>query len=416
MLSLGLRFLYICGLVSFNRLGYAALHVFLPVSLFQATGSNLISLLSVGIIYLPFAFAPLAGLIIDARDQRRVFIASELAQALAVVAVFLAQMHEAYVALGLALFCLGLGSVFSRTISEFHIIPAVVPARVKKDAYRYYWSFVNFGYFAGPALAGLIIYLNLHWLFYAIYAGIFLLTALSFTVMRIAWPEIEKAGLDLASFATGLRMFRTIPHVRPLAAALFLYNIGVGVIVSIVSLTLANHYGLNGAWIGTLVSVFAAASILGSFLSGAMFRRVGLQKSITYWFLGSATAGLLMLAEPLGLFLLGVTVLHFFEGGLNVKTMQLRAEIIPDAMLGRVNGIMRVFIVLAMPLSSAVFGVAVDHLTGWVYTLIFVWLVAATALWDMSLRRIAAARAGSAPGPAGAADRFAKAKFRSPNR
>ncbi|MFC8448790.1 MFS transporter [Kitasatospora sp. NPDC057223] len=386
------RFWLLTSAASVSELGDTFLQLAMPWTILAGTGSPVLATLSLGVQYLPFVASPLVGTLIDGYERRRVFIVAELVQgALVALTPLLLMAHQVGLVL-VVLLVAGCATVASNLTSDFGLLPALAPADRMTEAYSRYGATTQLARCAGPAIAGgVLAAVGGYWALW-IDAATFLVTALvALALPRGAKPSLERGFLHQQR--EGLRSFRRIRGVPRLTLVLSVYNLGAGAVPTVVLVLASRTWGWSSGWAGTVLAAGAGGSALGAWLGGRIWTAAPRERRIGLWFTVCAASCAVLLAPWPAVVVLGFFVLMAGEGGMNVTTNEYRFRAIPEELAGRVNAVMRAFILGGAALSSLLLGWSVslpDHLLRFSPALLT--SAVAVLLW-FGLRRAPAATA-----------------------
>lgn len=293
----------------------------------------------------------LAGAVVDRRPRRPILISSDLARAVLLAMIPLAWALDA---LSMPLlysvaFLSGIGALFFDTAYQ-----AFLPSVIERDDLFEGNSGLALGQsaaeVAGPSLAGWLIQLLKAPLAIAVDALSFLASAALIARIRRTEPARSiTAGSTLWREALdGLRAVRDNQLILSLAigsAAIGLFN---AMIEAVNILYLTRTIGMEAGLLGTVFAAGSVGFILGAFLPGRLVARIGVGPTMA---VAIAVVGLSDLALPLVghnlvLVALAVAFGQFFFGlGLTVfgvAQTSIRQAIVPDLLMGRVGGTLRV--------------------------------------------------------------------------
>lgn len=341
-----------------SKLGNQLLYIAVPWVVLNDTHSPALAILSLAAQTVPYIISPILGGIVDRYERRRVFALSEIVQAASVASlpVLLMANHVgiAFVILGVS----GLGAVVSGLTSDYGLIPSTVTVDHLGWANSTYSTVVQIGRLLGPAVAGILIRLvGSSWTIW-LDAASFLITAGVAFILPSTRRVITRGGLQF--YREGFSQFRRAKSMQILTLALALYNLGAGSIAGILLTVGVSRWQWSVSTIGFTLSVGAAMGSVGSWLAGHTFLRRSRVWQLALW-LGVCTVGGLFMVIPIApiLILGGYVVLLTGEGAMNVVSMTYRQEGIPTAFAGRVNAIIRMFVLGAIPVSSLIGGYVV---------------------------------------------------------
>lgn len=346
------EFFVVAALVS--KLGNQLLYLTVPLAVYQSTGSGALSILIFAVQSLPFVASPFLGVVIDRYSRLVVFGVCELAQAVAIAALALT-LDSAPIGLSFLLVLIAsTASVMSNIIVNFVLIPALVPAARLPSVNGIYTASSQLIALVGLPLGGLI------------YAGLgarptLFIDAASF-VLTIAMavlitPSVVPAGTRRAvlhSVAEGWRFLRADRLLFGLTCVLGLCNLGAGSLAVVVLQTAVRTWHFSDGLAGLAMGVGAAGTALGALAGskrGSDRPFDGFTRALVIYAGGAA---LLLAGAGSPAILGGFFVLSVGEGVLNVRSIQLRQQAIPSELAGRINTIIRMIIIGAVPLSGVI--------------------------------------------------------------
>ncbi len=297
-------------------------------------------------IYLPWMLLSLpAGALVDRYDRATLMWRAQAVQAAVVVAVtLLVAAREANIAvLGVAGLLLGSAEVVFSNAAQ-SLLPALVPAELLPKANGSQQISLTVGEsFLGPPAGSL--------LFAAAKVLPFGLDAVSFAgsaallarLPRQAAPEAGRPKVRLrAQIGEGLRWLTSHHLLRIVAVLLGVSNfagqMGQATLVLLATQTL--HISTRGY--GLVLAATAVGSVLGGLLNPLLTRRLGLLPSLILS-MGAVSAvfvGIGLAPDPITMAVL-MAADGFFVTMWNVVTVSLRQQIVPSALLGRVNSVYR---------------------------------------------------------------------------
>lgn len=343
---------------SVSKLGNTFLRLAVPLAILHATGSPFAAVLSVAVENVPYLAAPFLGTLIDRLPRRLVFAVSELCQA-ALVAVLPALLAANLIpAVYLVLLVLSLGAVVSTITSDFGLIPKLAPPSRVGEAYSSYMTCLDVARFAGPALGGLLITTTGNAVALWFDAATFVITAVVALFLKVTAETTSPLESVGDSFRAGWRRFRELPGVVRLTVSLTVYNVGVGSVSAVILALGASAWQWSTTMLGVVVSIGAAVSAAGSAVGGRVRTGTTWHSRVGLWLYASAASSLLMLLPSPWCVTIGFYLMSFAAGAMNVATMAYRHEQIDEAYTGRVNAIVKSFMMGSVPLSSLLLGIA----------------------------------------------------------
>ncbi len=353
------RFWLLTSAASVSELGDTFLQLAMPWTILAGTGSPILAALSLGVQYLPFVASPLLGTLIDGYERRQVFMVAELVQGVLIALTPLLLMAGQVPLVLVLLLIAGCATVASNLTSDFGLLPMLAPADRVTEAYSKYGATTQLARCAGPAIAGgVLAAVGGYWALW-IDAATFLLTALVAMVLpRGEKPIVERGFLRMQ--VEGFRSFRRIPGVPRLTAVLSVYNLGAGAVPTVILVLAGRTWGWSSGWAGMVLAAGAAGSALGAWLGGRVWIEAPAERRIGLWFTICAVACAALLTPWTPVVILGFCTLTAGEGGMNVTTNEYRFRAIPEEVAGRVNAVMRAFILGGAALSSLLLGWSVS--------------------------------------------------------
>lgn len=344
------RFWLLTSASALSKMGNTFLLLAIPWAILESTESPAIAILSMGAKSVPYLAGPVLGAVIDRYDKRRAFVLAELVQAAAVGLIpFLMPIGLTYV-FG-AILLLGVGGVVSSVTSDYSLLPSLVDDNRVAWAYSRYFGLQQIARFLGPAVAG--------WIVAAFSVDVALwVDAATFAATASAALAIPPTGSSAPTESARKMMRDGVSHftgdrrVIGLTVALSLYNLGAGSLPAVVVAMAGEVWGWPAGTIGFFQSGGALASAVGAGLAPRLAARATPRLRVGAWLGGTLLGGLVLVIPSPVAMVVGFYLVFGAEGGLNVSTMTLRRQIIPDLLVGRVNTLIRTFVSGAVPLSS----------------------------------------------------------------
>jgi len=312
-----------------------------------------------------FLASPLAGVLADRVDRRRLMITVDLLRIVPALGLVAALHLESA---GLAIGCV----VTIATLSAFFepVVPAVAPNLLRpaelslgQAAIGAVWGSMLF---VGAALGGIVAATFGRQTSFLVNAATFLLSAV--LVLRIRAPFSAGPPLPAASVFRDLGEVWRFVHGRPVIRALVGIKAGVGVGNGIVGLLPAfaiARFGGTDAAIGLLLAARGAGALMGPFVGRAIAgndgRRILIVCGGSILFYGLTYAAL-PLTGSLALAALCVGLAHLGGGAQWVLSTYGLQVTTPDALRGRVLSLDFGLATAAVGISSLVAGAAVEIL------------------------------------------------------
>ncbi|WP_419906769.1 MFS transporter [Hoeflea sp.] len=322
-----------------------------------------------------FLLALPAGVITDRTDRQRLMVGADVIRlllSLGVVGIILgspalplAEDSDLRLPLILALssvaFLLGTAEVFRDNTAQT-VLPMLVEPKDLESANGQIWSIEQvMGSFVGPPVAGLLIALAVPAPF-GFDALMFALSA--WCLWLIVFPmrkEIRARAGFLTEFKDGLRWIAGHALILRLAVMLGLLNALHTMTLTILVLYAQEVLFVSAFGYGLLLTAGAAGGVLGGLVCPSVARRIGNGKSLMLA-LCVFPLPFLVIAWTSSPFLVAAALFVEMLAALlwNVVTVSYRQRVIPNALLGRVNGIYRFLGWGMMPLGALAGGFVVS--------------------------------------------------------
>lgn len=332
--------------------GDLVLFIALPFWVYQLTGSAMATGFMFAALTLPqLLFSPLAGVVVDRVDRKRLMIVSDLIRAALMLGYFAVNTVDQVWIIYLLAFA-------ESTVSQFFrpSVMAVVPVLVKgedelKRANALLGASWALGQLAGPALGGILVTtFGPHGA--ALFdAGTYLVSAVLIGFMRVPAREQMAAKLDSMGqalrqigheLAEGVRVVLNRSVLRVVFAALAILMLSQGIINVLVIVIVKEIWHVGATEFGWFISMEGLGGLIGTALVGALAARLSAKRMVVG---GGVIAGLFLLVmvnQPsiyvaMGMILFSMIAIVAFDVGLTTL-IQLGSD---DANRGRVSGLMQ---------------------------------------------------------------------------
>ncbi|MEV2271384.1 MFS transporter [Nonomuraea africana] len=325
-----------------NSIGDGAFAAAVPLLAVTITRDpRLVSVVSAA-AYLPWLLLSLpAGALVDRHDRVTLMWRSQAIQALivTVIAVLAAVGHLDVTALALMAFTLGAcETVFANAAQA--IVPDVVARPVLHRANGYQQTITTIGHqFLGPPIGSLLFAVAVA-LPFGVDAGSFALSAvLLATLPRRAHrpathPPMRSAIADGLRWLAGHRLLRTLAIL--LGVNTFCGQLGNATLVLLATQTL----NLDARGYGLLLACAAIGSVLGGLVSARVVGRIGALPALLTALATNAVVFVGIGLSPNAIVLGALLSVNGFVITLwNIVTVTLRQQVVPSALLGRVNSV-----------------------------------------------------------------------------
>lgn len=356
-----------------SNLGSSFTNFALPLIVFKLTGSALNLAITSAAVFLPYLlFGLIIGAWVDRLDRKRLMIIVDTINMLLVASIpvlsLLGHLSVWYI-YGVAFVASTMGIFFQA--AEFAAIPSLVGQDNLVTANgRIQASFSAMG-FAGPLIAGGLVFLvPLNSLLF-IDASSFLISVLTLSAIRISFNSAKAAGeiVEKKSIwhdvVEGLRYVLSHPVLRMISLMMALVNF-FGSSVGFELVYFAKKQLLLQDWqYGIMVAAGPLGVVVLALLAGPLHKRFNFSRvaltalaleGLLTVVLGLTTS--FWLAIPLFALTNGLGILF------NINTGSLRQAIVPNQLLGRVMTIAGVLAWSAIPVGTIITGFIIDHTHG----------------------------------------------------
>ncbi|MBB5804067.1 MFS family permease [Saccharothrix ecbatanensis] len=259
------RRLWIAGFVS--EIGDWVLLVALPVYVYQLTGSTAATATTFVVGLLPsLALSPLAGVLADRWDRRKLMLLVSLAQAVTLLPLLTGDLVLVNVVTAVQA---GLAALFEPAKNA--LLPTLVPRDQVPAANGLVGLNSNLARLVGASLGGLV-------LGYTGLPGVVLVDVVSFLLAAAllasgtADPAREVGKPAWRAWLDGLREIRG--PLRPMVAVVGLMAMSQGLFVVLFVVFVSSELGGGAAEVGLLRGVQAVGGLLGGLLVGVLARRL----------------------------------------------------------------------------------------------------------------------------------------------
>ena len=334
-------FLRILSVQLAARLGEGIALVAMPLLVYGLTSSaELLSLIFVLQLLPRVIFAPIAGMLADRLDRRRVIVVADLARAvLAVSLVFADQPWQVAVVATL----IALGSTIAYP-AEMAALPMVVAPGQLVQALSVSQVAASTIRVVGPTLAAGIVAATAPSPAFGVQAVCFLVSAAVASGLRL--PPVARAlatstGTAAAirqEIADGLRLVWQNPIVRGTAVVEALWQLVTATLVVALLIFVEQTLRLgerSGAIFSLLTATVAGGMAVGSIVARAVERRIGRPRLMAIGYLAPLLLISAALHPPLPLLFAILFVFGFTDAWAVIAMQTYLAEAVPDAMRGR---------------------------------------------------------------------------------
>jgi MFS family permease len=350
-----------------SNFGNSVTQFALPLIVFKISGSAVALGAAAATFTLPHLFFGLAiGAWTDRTDRKRLMIAVDILQAIAIASVPLAAM-AGLLSVGwiiAVVFVMSMLGIFFQA-SEFGAIPSLVGKDDLVAANGRVQASFAAASIVGPFAAGAALALMpVEWLLYGDAAS-FLVSAFALALIRVPFnaPVMRRTTSLRQDIVEGLRYVLGHPVLRNISLMMAMINVIATTTYAQLVLFAKKELGAADSEVGVLFAAGGAGVLLFGMLAGPLRRR---------WSFGNVALGALMLSGLLTIALaytpsfLPAAIVWGASAGLgtlfNINTGSLRQAIVPNHMLGRVISIAMVLAWSANPIGAIGGGILVERI------------------------------------------------------
>jgi DHA3 family macrolide efflux protein-like MFS transporter len=323
-----------------SQLGEAIALVAMPLLVYGLTGSaELLSLIFILQLLPRVVLAPIAGILADSLDRRRIVLGADLARA---GFVALLPFTDSAWKVALLAILVAVGNALARP-AELAAVPMVVPPGQLVPALSVSQVAASIVRIVGPALAAGVIAVAGPGPAFGLQSLCFLVSA--GCMFGVALPAVERSqkatclAAVLQEIADGLRVVRDNPIVRGITAVEMLWQLVTAALVVAILLfvEVTLRLGDEAATVFSLLTAtFAAGTALGALVARLVEKRIGRMNLMAIGYLAPLMLIPAGLTPPLPVLFSCLFVLGFTDAWAVIAMQTYLAEAVPDAMRGRV--------------------------------------------------------------------------------
>ena len=321
-----------------------------------------------------------AGVITDRVDRHRLIMAMDAVRAVAFAGAMLVIVAAeplpaaaetgtdapfVYMALLVCALAVGVAEVFRDNAAQT-MLPALVPHDTLERANGRLWSVELVGNsLVGPALGAFLVAVFV-WAPFAANAAAYALAFLFLTTIQGSFRPPQRAASDWqAELKEGIGFLRGAPLLQTLAVVTGVWNLLHQTVIIALVLYVQEVLGLGAPAYGLILAAGAVGGILGGFFGERIVALLGPGTTAQWMTLASAVAFAAIPLAPNAITLALILAAFEFTGICwNTVSVSHRQRAIPDALLGRVNSIYRLFAWGMMPIGLILSGLVVRWTDG----------------------------------------------------
>jgi MFS family permease len=323
-----------------SQLGESIALVAMPLLVYGLTGSaELLSLIFILQLLPRVMLAPIAGMLADSLDRRRIILGADLARA---GLVALLPFTNSAWQIALLAMLVAVGHALARP-AELAAVPMVVPPGQLVPALSVSQVAASIVRIVGPALAAGVIAATGPRPAFGVQSLCFLISA--GCIFGVVLPPVERAQKTtrLAAvrreIADGLRVVRDHPVVRGITPVEMLWQLVTAALVIGILLFVEETLRLDedaAAVFSLLTATFAAGTALGALVARLVEKRIGRMLLMAIGYLAPLMLVPAGLTPPLPVLFACLFILGFTDAWAVIAMQTFLAEAVPDGMRGRV--------------------------------------------------------------------------------
>lgn len=301
--------------------------------------------------------APLAGPLVDRQSKVLVMAASDVGRAalMALAALAIALDGGPVVVLALATLGSALATLFEPARAA--LMPSLVDRAEELTAANAVGSMVNsIGFFVAPALGGLALAVTSPQAVFVMTAGVLVVSAACVLTLRSAEEHRARpapAVLERTSLWDEAREgFAVVAQDRGVTVLLWLVFLQVllsGAVSVLVVVLALDTLSAGTAWVGYLNAAAGVGALLGTVVVMRLTARQRLSTSVvTGLALWSLPLLLVASADTRLAALLALALIGVGDTVIDVSTITLLQRVVPEALLGRIFGVLETVVVLGL--------------------------------------------------------------------
>lgn len=331
----------------------------------------------------PYAlFGLLAGVAADRWNRKRVMLAADTIQGLAIgtlVALILLDRIP-FAAIPVVAFVEGTASVFF-SIAATGALRAVVPKQQLPAAAGVQQARLSVVRLIGPALGGALFGIT-RALPFVVDTISYVFSLVSLTAMRT--PFQEERDVDTtplrSQVAEGFRFLWQQPFLRTVALIFTGGNFVVTAVMFAV-IVIAKRQGLSSGEVGVLVATFGVFQVAGAASSGFARRRLGMRAILVSELWAAVAIAAFLVRPSIYVLVAGMLPQAFVMPITDSVLMAYRFAVTPDRLIGRVSSVTTNIAILVMPLGPLTAGFLLDAYSARTTIGVFGAGAAALAVW-----------------------------------
>lgn len=324
--------------------------IVVPLAILEKTDSVAATLLSFSLRGVAFIISPLLGALIDRFDKRAIYVGSQIQQAICLV--LLALLPTDQITVSILLLFSGIGAATGTITGQFVLVPTLISAERRAVAAARLASSLEFAKVIGVIIGGAAFSAWGPSVASMCIAGLYAMAG----VLALFLPKIPSRSPRKSlwhDLAVGFHWVGK-PELLWLVVTMATVNLAIGQLEPAL-ITVFGDEGMNAVFISVVIGVGLFIGGVGSRLSPHILPFWSVERRILILQIMSFAALCLVAMSSLWVQILGYAAVSFAIGACNVASITFRQEMIPVELAGRVNAVVRMFIMGAIPLSGVIY-------------------------------------------------------------
>lgn len=313
-------------------------------------------------------FSPIAGVLADRFPRKWIMVISEAARGLVICGItilYFANKLEVY-HLYIAGFVVSVFESFFTT-SKSSSIPNLVPENQLNQAISFMQVSYSLAQVISLGISGVIIAALGYGVAFGIDAASFLISAIAIVTMTIPQKYKETASTFFKDFIDGFKYVKSFKILIYVMIAGFFVNFFIGPINVLIPIITQNILGAGETKAGVLFALLSVGMVVGSVLASMVYKMEEKLKTNITFFVLFCGLGISLLALSKSINLMTYSISFFLLGLcvslLCVVTSYIFQRTVSDEYRGRASSLLAIIMLITMPLSVGLAGIALETIS-----------------------------------------------------